>query len=122
LQYTIRYRKGPENRVADALSLFLEPNAECVALSVATPTWTQAVADSYLEDPVAQDMITKLAVDPADVHHFSLRDGLLRFKGRLWVGNTPALHQQLLATVHSSPIHGHSGIPVTLRRVKQLFA
>jgi phospholipid-translocating ATPase len=53
LQYTIRYRKGPENRVADALSRFPEPNAECVALSVATPVRTQVVADSYTDDPVA---------------------------------------------------------------------
>lgn len=76
MQYTIRYHKGPENRVADALSRFPEPNAECVALLVATPTWTQAVADSYKDDSVAQHMITILAVDPVVVSHFSLCDGL----------------------------------------------
>lgn len=122
MQYTICYHKGPENRVADALSRFPEPNAECVALLVATPTWTQAVADSYKDDSVAQHMITILAVDPVVVSHFSLCDGLLRYKGRLWVGNTPALHRQLLAAVHNSPVGGHSRIPVTLRRAKQLFA
>jgi hypothetical protein len=55
------------------------------------------------------------------VPNFSLRDGLLRYKGRLWVEQAPALHQQLLAAVHTSPVGGHSGIPVTLRRAKQLF-
>jgi transposase InsO family protein len=122
LQYTIRYRQGPENRVADALSRFPEPGVMCDSISVATPAWTQAIAASYQDDPYAQDLITKLAIDPAAVPHFSFRDGLLRYKGRLWVGPDPALHQQLLAALHSSPVGGHSGIPVTLRRAKQLFA
>lgn len=80
------------------------------------------MADSYRDDPAAQDMLTKLAVDPDVVPHFSLKDGLLRYKGRLWVGNAPALHLQLLTALHSSPVGGHSGIPVTLRCAKQLFA
>lgn len=122
LQYTIRYRKGPKNKVANALSRFPEPEAQCVAISTATPAWTQTVAASYLKDPLAQDMITKLAIDSTAVPNFTLRDGLLRYKGRLWVGNDSALHQQLLAAVHTSPVGGHSGIPVTLRRAKQLFA
>jgi hypothetical protein len=78
--------------VANALSRFPAPRAECVAISVATPAWTQTVADSYLEDPFAQAMITKLAVDPTAVPNFSLCDELLRYKGRLWVGQAPALH------------------------------
>lgn len=78
--------------MGDALSRFPAPGAECVAISVATPAWTQAVEDSYLEDPVAQAMITKLTVDPAAVPNFSLRYGLLHYKGRLWVGQAPALH------------------------------
>jgi hypothetical protein len=122
LQYTIRYRKGPENRVADALSCFPEPDVTCGSISVATPAWTQAIADSYQDDQYAQDLITKLTIDPAAVPHFSLRDGLLRYKGRLWVGPDLALHHQLLAALHSSPMGDHSGIPVTLRRAKQLFA
>jgi transposase InsO family protein len=32
------------------------------------------------------------------------------------------LHHQLLTALHASPVGGHSGIPVTLRRAKQLFA
>lgn len=78
--------------MADALSRFPEPGAICDSISVATPAWTQAVVDSYTVDPAAQELITKLAVDPATVPHFSLRDGLLRYKGRLWVGSVPALH------------------------------
>jgi hypothetical protein len=63
LQYTIRYRKGPENKVADALSRFPKPDAKCVAMTMATPAWTQAIADSYQGDSTAQEMLTKLAIN-----------------------------------------------------------
>jgi hypothetical protein len=47
---------------------------------------------------------------------------VLHYKGHLWVGQVPVLHQQLLVALHTSPVGGHSGILVTLRRAKQLFA
>jgi hypothetical protein len=71
----IRYRKGPENRVADALSRFPELGATCDSILVATLAWTQAVADSYQDDQYAQELLTKLLVDPTVVPHFSMRDG-----------------------------------------------
>lgn len=108
--------------MADALLRFPEPGVACAALSVAIPAWIQAVADSYQGDTFAQDLLTKLSVDPSTVPHFSLKDGLLCYNGRLWVANDPVLHHQLLQALHSSPVGGHSGIPVTLRRAKQLFA
>jgi hypothetical protein len=122
LQKTICYRRGPDNRVADALSRFPELGSSCAAVSVALPAWTQAVAASYTTDPAAQDMITKWAIDPNVVPHYTFKEGLLRYKGRLWVGSDPQLHHQLLTALHASPVGGHSGIPVTLRRAKQLFA
>ena len=54
--------------------------------------------------------------------HYSCADGLLRYKGRIWVGSDPELRLQLIHVVHSSALGGHSGIPVTYRRHKQLFA
>lgn len=52
---------------------------------------------------------------------FSLRDGLIRYKDRLWLPGTADLIPKLLDAFHTSPVGGHSGIPVTLRRLKQLF-
>lgn len=62
------------------------------------------MADSYEGDAFAQELLTKLSVDPVAVSHFSFKDGLLRYKGRLWVGNDPALRHQLLQALHSSPV------------------
>ena len=38
------------------------------------------------------------------------------------MGSNSDLHKQILTALHSSPSGGHSGFPVTYRRVKQLFA
>jgi hypothetical protein len=61
-------------------------------------------------------------VDPSVVPNFVLKDGLLRFKGRIWVGNDALLQNRLVAALHSSPVGGHSGVQVTYCRLKQLFA
>lgn len=38
------------------------------------------------------------------------------------MGNNHSLQQQLIHTLHSSPLGGHSGIPATLKRIQALFA
>lgn len=43
-------------------------------------------------------------------------------KGRIWLPDNYELQKQIMQEFHASPIGGHSGIPVTLRRLKQLFA
>lgn len=52
---------------------------------------------------------------------YTFRDGLLRYKNRIWVGNDTELQLQLIAAFHDSPIGGHSGFPVTYRRIVSLF-
>jgi hypothetical protein len=122
LQYRIVYMQGPENGVADALSRRAHPLVSLYAVLVSTPQWCQALQDGYLSDPESKDILTKLVVDNTAVPNFSLSDGLLRFKGRLWVGRNGSLQRSILAAMHSSPLGGRSGIPVTYRRFKQLFA
>jgi transposase InsO family protein len=76
----------------------------------------------YSSDPQAQALIAKLPTAPPGSSPFSLQDGLLRFKKRIWVGNNHELQQQLLRAFHSSPLGGHSGIPATTKRLRALFA
>ena len=51
-----------------------------------------------------------------------MKDGILRYNQRIWVGANPLLHQKLLQACHSSALGGHSGFPATYARMKQLFA
>ena len=84
LQYQIVYRRGVDNSAADTLSR--APALHCSAVSVAQSQWLSEVAASYETDSHDQQLIAKLVVDPAAVQHFSFRDGLLRYKQRVWIG------------------------------------
>jgi hypothetical protein len=78
--------------------------------------------DGYYKNFDAQNMITKLVVDKNYVPDFSFQDGLLRFKGKIWLGNNSSMQQAVMQAMHSSAVGGHSGFPVTYHRIKQLFA
>jgi hypothetical protein len=122
LQYSVSYKKGSENSAADALSRKPSHDSSCAAISTVAPSWASSVADSYLHDPKAQELLVKLFLDASSVPHFSLKDGILRYKNRIWVGFDPQLHHKLVTTFHHSPVGGHSGVPVTYRKIKQVFA
>ena len=77
---------------------------------------------SYESDTHAQQLIAKLVIDPSVVPRFTYRDGLLRYNQRVWIDHNAELQTRIIAALHDSAIGGHSGIPVTYRRVKQLFA
>lgn len=47
---------------------------------------------------------------------------MLRHKSRIWIGNNPNLQLKLMQACHASVLGGHSGAPVTYRRMKQLFS
>lgn len=122
LQYSVVYKKGSDNTAADALSRKPSHDSSCAAISIMAPSWASAVAESYLNDAKAQEMLAKLSLDESSINHFSLKDGLLRYKNRIWVGSNPQLHHKLVAAFHHSPVGGHSGVPVTYRKLKQVLA
>jgi ribonuclease HI len=120
LQYRIVYRKGAKNGAADALSR--APAADLAAMSVCQPQWVDEVISSYAGDDHTKELLTKLSLDSSVVPNFSLRDGLLRYKTRIWVGHDIQLQTKLISAVHNTALGGHSGISVTYGRLKHLFA
>lgn len=122
LQYRIVYKKGSKNSVVDALSRRPHTHEALSALSMATPQWISDITPGYLMDSHASDLMAKLTIDASVVPNFTLQEGLLRFKNRIWVGNNSSLQKQIIQVLHSSPLGGHSGISATLKRVQALFA
>lgn len=123
LQYRICYRKGTTNSAADALSRKDSPETvEVLDVSSCTPVWLQEVVEGYVQDAYSTQLISELLIDPAAKPHFSLKNGLLRYKGRIWLGTNTKLQQKIIQELHNSPLGGHSRFPVTYRRIKQLFA
>lgn len=123
LQYQIRYRKGSANSAADALSRKDHSEAQlAMAVTTVTPLWLQEVARGYEQDPFSSQLVTELSIDHAARKHFTFHGGIIRYKGRVWVGANAALQHKLISELHDNAIGGHSGFPVTYRRVKHLFA
>lgn len=125
LQFKIIYKKGVENRVADALSRrahHQENNPlHLNSLSVVKPAWLEEVVAGYQKDAAAMKLLAALSLGE-QISIFSLKDGVLRYKNRVWLGNNADLQHKVLTTLHSGAMGGHSGFPVTYKRVKAIFA
>jgi hypothetical protein len=122
LQYKIIYKPGASNQAANALSIHPSPSTHVNAISSVTPTWLADVVAGYDQDPAALKLIQELLLAPDSHPPYTLADGILRLRGRIWIGANPPLQQRLISVVHNSAVGGHSGFPVTFSKMKKLFA
>jgi len=92
------------------------------AISMVRPNWLQEVLHSYATDPRAQKLLTQLAIQSPDMAGYSLDNGIIRYKNKLWIAQNSALQTKIIAAFHSSAIGGHSGTKATYQRLKTHFA
>lgn len=123
--YTIEYKSGKENLVADALSrspnLKGEEAESCQVIAVVVPEWVQDIKKSYETDIQAHKILSMIGTTADPDGNYQLESGLLKYKGRLYVGESTDIKHQLLTVYHSSAFRGHSGIRATYHRIKKLF-
>jgi hypothetical protein len=124
--FIIEYKQGRENRVADALSRKFETLSDPDEISVSlisfpTPNWVSDLKASYASDPVTQKLILALQQNLPVPKDFSLQQGLLLKKGRIWVVKNSPFQLQLLEFLHSNPTASHSGYHKTIHRAKINF-
>lgn len=119
--HTVEYKKGKENKVADALSRIDHHMLEqhLMAISTVVPEWTNGIIASYANDSKCQKWITKAQSQLAGSSTFNFSNGILRHKSRIVVGNSMPLKQQIFQSFHSSAIDGHSGQRATYHRLKK---
>ncbi len=60
-------------------------------------------------------------MQPTAHPNYSYQQGLIRYKGRIYIGNHGHLRQELVKQLHASSLGGHSGIDNSYKRIKQLF-
>jgi hypothetical protein len=118
--YAIDYKKGKENRAADALRR-RDNSTQLMSIIVLKPAWIDTVEASYISDAHFQEELQKLAVKPDPTSPFTLHVGILRYHGRIYIGDDKTLKTQLMESMHASAIGGHSGMVASYQRIKRLF-
>lgn len=122
--YTIEYKSGKENLVADALSRLPQKEAvadRCHPMTVVIPEWIVDIQRSYENDVQAHKILSLIGTAADPDREYKLEAGLLKYKGRIYVGEATDIRRQLITTYHSSSFGGHSGMRATHHRIKMLF-
>jgi transposase InsO family protein len=71
---------------------------------------------------MVQDKLSQLSIHSDSSSAYTLRDGVICHRGRIWLGTNKQMHTQVTDALHASPTGGHFGFPVTYHRVKSLFS
>ena len=130
--FVVEYKKGCDNKVADALSRKMEVDnggdgdqgshsASLCLISFPCPTWIDDLKDSYSSSNEVQQVLKQLQTDINCPKFFSLHNGLLLYKGRVFLWPTCTLKAKVLHLVHDSPLGGHAGFLKSYHRLKQDF-
>jgi hypothetical protein len=105
--------------VVDALSRHIyDDTEELLAASQCKANWLEDVEKVYQMDPVVVAKLEQLATKTHQ-GNYTFTQGIIRYKGRLWIGNNVNLQQDILHALHSSLVGGHFGVHATYHRVKQ---
>ena len=89
------YKLGADNRDADALSR-RSHIAKLQSICAAVPSWLDVVISSYESDSMAHELLAKLAISDGAEPNFSLKQGLIRHHGRIWVGSDSSVSKKSL--------------------------
>ncbi|KAL0421330.1 UNVERIFIED_CONTAM: Transposon Ty3-G Gag-Pol polyprotein [Sesamum latifolium] len=123
LMQEVKYKKGSENRAADALSRINhdkeKPQANAITTQV--PLWMQDIQGSYEGNTLFQIVVQAKVLDNQAFPDYSYETGVLRRKGRICVGSHGAVRERIIKSMHDSALGGHSGINGTYQRIKPLF-
>ncbi len=112
------YRKGKENVAADALSRQGWEPSHSPALTAVTPAWVTELEESYKGDPTYDAILKGLVLQPEEYKHYTYKQGILRYKGKVCIGNSGDLRRRVVEQFHCSALRGHSRVLHTYQRAK----
>lgn len=115
--YIIEYKLGKNNQVADTLS------RSCyMALSEVIPILTNILEAELKNSTVVQNLISKWEANLGVMPEYSIRQGLLYWRNRLYIlAELKSIVRQLMELYHASPVGGHTSLHRTHARIATHF-
>ncbi len=83
-----------------------QAQSNCWAISFLSPTWLKELKASYDEEVEVKDLINRLKEEEDYVGHYTLKNGLLLYKDRFFLGSGSNMKAKVLALVHDSTLGG----------------
>lgn len=120
MDYEILYKKGVENKVVDALSRRSHDN-EINAVTQVVPQWINEVQKSYDQDTKIHGIIAEKILDGSSNTDYSYNNEILRWKGRICIGDQPDIKLKIIQYLHDSATGVHSRMHGTYQRARSLF-
>uniref|UniRef100_H3GQN4 Integrase catalytic domain-containing protein n=1 Tax=Phytophthora ramorum TaxID=164328 RepID=H3GQN4_PHYRM len=133
--FTVEYKPGKQNVLADALSR--RPDYELAHVAYLESPLYELLREAYAENGDLADLVTSLKVPEKAVkltarqrsrlHRYSLADGLLYYQvdesdePRIVVPNDENLRHRVLYEAHDTPLSGHLGREKTYTSVARNF-
>ncbi|KAL0456011.1 UNVERIFIED_CONTAM: Retrovirus-related Pol polyprotein from transposon.6 [Sesamum latifolium] len=104
LSYEVQYKRGNDNRAANALSRLEHENLELHSGSITTqiPLWLKSI-------------------DAMSFPEYTYEAGVLRRGGWICVGSHGGIREKIIKSLHDAALGGHSGINGTYQRMRPLF-
>lgn len=92
-----------------------------MAVSSPVHSWLEDLVSWYPSDPEAKALLSQLTVDNTSRPPFQLKQGIIYYQDRVWLGSNTTVQARVLSALHNSPVGGHSGAPATYQKPQQLF-
>lgn len=118
--FTVEYRKGKENIVADALSRRTESVGESgklMTFSLPIHNWLESIRTENASNPRTQELIKRVEEGEA-LGPWKVQDGILYFKNKIYLDKDSELVDLIMEQFHCST---HEGFHKTIQRVRSNF-
>lgn len=112
LDFSIVHKKGAENGASDTLSRKAKLH-QCLvqhqAITTTIPKWLEDITLTYKEDDWSKESISAVQIYPENQPNLSLLNGVLKYKNRIYVGQTRDLREWLIKVMYDLALGEHSG-------------